>query len=72
MHKRQNVCGREKMKPIKIKIPKTKKPRLLKETKEERAERIKYASTMRTQVVPNRKYKTRAQQKQEDLRREDD
>lgn len=60
------------MKPIKIELPKTKKPRLIKETKEERAERIKYVSTMRTQVVPNKKYKTRAQQKQEDLKRKDD
>lgn len=54
------------MKPIKIKIPKDDKPSIIKETPEERKERIKYASTMRTQVVPNKKYKTRAQQKQED------
>lgn len=29
---------------------------IVKETPEQRAERIKYASTMRTQVVPNKKH----------------
>lgn len=56
------------MKTIRIKIPKDDKPSIMKETPEERKERIKYASTMRTQIVPNKKYKTRAQQKQEDRR----
>lgn len=55
-----------KMKKFKIKIPKENKPSIMKETPETRKERIKYAPTMRTQVVPNKKYKTRAQQKQTD------
>ena len=54
------------MKTIKIKIPKADKPSIMKETPEERKERLKYASTMTTKVVPNKKYKTRAQQKQKD------
>ena len=54
------------MKTIKIKIPKSDKPSIMKETQEERKERIKYASTMTTKVVPNKRYKSRAQQKQED------
>lgn len=56
------------MKTIKLKIPKDDKPSIMKETPEERKERIKYASTMRTQVVPNKKYKNRAQQKQIDYK----
>lgn len=56
------------MKTIKIKIPKDDKPSIMKETPEERKERIKYASTMRTQIVPNKKYKSRAQQKQIDYK----
>ena len=56
------------MKTIKIKIPKDDKPSIMKETPEERKERIKYASTMRTQVIPNKKYKNRAQQKQIDYK----
>ena len=56
------------MKTIKIKIPKDDKPSIMKETPEERKERIKYASTMRTQVIPNKKYKSRAQQKQIDYK----
>ena len=56
------------MKLIKIKIPKDDKPSIMKETPEERKERIKYASTMRTQIVPNKKYKSRAQQKQIDYK----
>ena len=54
------------MKTIKIKIPKADKPSIMKETPEERKERLKYASTITTKVVPNKRYKTRAQQKQED------
>lgn len=54
------------MKTIKIKIPKSDKPSIMKETPEERKKRLKYASTMTTKVVSNKKYKTRAQQKQED------
>lgn len=54
------------MKTIKIKIPKSDKPSIMKETSEERKERIKYASTMATKVVPNKKCKSRAQQKRED------
>ena len=56
------------MKTIKLKIPKDDKPSIMKETPEERKERIKYTSTMRTQVVPNKKYKNRAQQKQIDYK----
>lgn len=56
------------MKTIKIKIPKADKPSIMKETPGERKERLKYASTITTKVVPNKKYKTRAQQKQEDHR----
>ena len=54
------------MKTIKIKVPKSDKPSIMKETPEERKERIKYTSTMATKVVLNKKYKSRAQQKQED------
>ena len=54
------------MRTVKIKIPNSDKPSIMKETPEERKERLKYASTMTTKVVPNKKYKTRAQQKQED------
>ena len=54
------------MKTIKIKIPKSDKPSIMKETSEERKERIKYASTMATKEVPNKKCKSRAQQKRED------
>ena len=54
------------MKTIKIKIPKSDKPSIMKETPEERKERIRYSSAMTTKVVPNKKVKTRAQQKQED------
>ena len=57
-----------KMKKFKIKIPKENKPSIMKETPEARKERIKYAPTMRTQVVPNKKYRTRAQQKQTDYK----
>ena len=62
------IEGVRKMKLIKIKIPKDDKPSIMKETPEERKERIKYASTMRTQIVPNKKYKSRAQQKQIDYK----
>lgn len=54
------------MKTIKIKVPKSDKPSIMRETPEERKERLKYASAMTTKVVPNKKVKTRAQQKQED------
>lgn len=54
------------MKTIKIKIPKADKPSIMKETPEERKERIRYSSTTTTKVVPNKKVKTRAQQKQKD------
>ena len=54
------------MKKIRIKLPKPNEPSILKETKEERKERIKYASTMRTQIVPDKRRKSRAQQKAED------
>ena len=54
------------MKIIKIKVPKSDKTSIMKETPEERKERIKYAFTMNTKVVPNKKYKSRAQQKRED------
>lgn len=54
------------MNPIKIKIPKSNKPSIMKETPEERKERIKYVSALTTKVVPNKKYRSRAQQKRED------
>lgn len=53
------------MKTIKIKVPKSDKPSIMKESAEERKERLKYAATMTTKVVPNKKRKSRAQQKQE-------
>ena len=59
------------MKMVKIKIPKSDKPSIMKETPEERKERLKYASTMTTKIVPNKKYKTRVQQKQEDRKEVD-
>ena len=42
-----------------------KKPTILKETPKERKERLKYNKCMTTKVVPNKKYKSRAQQKVE-------
>ena len=56
------------MKPIKIKLPERKK---YKETQEERKERIKYASTTRTRIIGNKKYKTRAQRKAEERNEKD-
>ena len=48
---------------------KTDKPHILKESPEDRKERIRLGKSMRTRVVPNTKKKTRAQQKQEDALR---
>lgn len=41
-------------------------PTILKETDVDRKERLKYAQSMSTKVVPNKKYKSREQQKRED------
>lgn len=41
-------------------------PSILKETDADRKERLKYAQSMSTKVVPNKKCKSREQQKRED------
>ena len=45
-----------------------KRPSILKETSIERKERLRYSSSMFTKVVPNKKKRTRAQQKRSDRR----
>ncbi len=40
---------------------------MIRETREERAERIKYASTMQTKVMPNKKRYSRAEFKKFDI-----
>ena len=53
------------MKKIVIKLPK--KDRKVKETEEERKERIRmWRTTTTTRVIPDKRYKSRAQQRQED------
>ena len=54
------------MKKIIIKMNKEKKPTIIKETVEDRKERIKYASTMRTKVIQNKKHTNRSQRKVQD------
>lgn len=44
-------------------------PHLLVETAEDRKERLRYNKCMTTKVVPNKKRKSRAQQKQDDIKR---
>ena len=46
------------------------RPSILKETSVERKERLRYSSSMLTKVVPNKKRRTRAQQRHLD-RKED-
>ena len=55
-------------KRITIKLKEDKVPSIVKESQEDRKERLRYASTMRTQVVPNKKKNSRAKQKQVDRR----
>lgn len=43
-------------------------PHVLIENEQERKERLKYTKSMVTKVVPNKKFKTRAQQKELDRR----
>ena len=57
-----------KMKKIKIKIPKENKPSIMKETPEERKERLRYSSAMISKVVPNKKKNTRAKQRNLDTK----
>lgn len=42
-----------------------KRSSILKETPEDRKERLQYSKCMTTKVVPNKKYKSRAKQKAE-------
>ena len=58
-------------KRITIKLNEDKVPSILKESQEDRKERLRYASTMRTQLVPNKKRNSRAKQKQLDRREAD-
>lgn len=58
-------------KRITIKLKEDKVPSIIKENQEDRKERLRYASTMRTQVVPNKKKNSRAKQKQIDRREMD-
>ena len=39
-------------------------PIIIKETEEERKSRLEYSSSMITKIIPNKKHKTRAQEKQ--------
>lgn len=55
------------MRPIKLKI-KTDPTSLLKETNEERIQRINSSRRLSTQTVPNKKKLSRAQQKQLDIK----
>lgn len=48
---------------MKIKIPESNKFSILRETREERIERLKYSSCMRTKTVGDKRRKSRAQQK---------
>lgn len=45
---------------------KDRRPSILKESPEERKERLRYSGSMITKMVPNKKRKSRAQQKRED------
>ena len=54
------------MKKIVLKLKTDKIPSIIKESDEDRKERLRYAACMRTKVVPNKKVKSRAQRKNED------
>ena len=54
------------MKKIVLKLKLDKVPSVMKESDEDRQERLRYAACMRTKVVPNKKIKSRAQRKNED------
>ena len=54
------------MKKIVLKLKLDKVPSIMKESDEDRKERLRYAACMRTKVVPNKKIKSRAQRKNED------
>lgn len=54
------------MKKIVLKLKADKIPSIMKESDEDRKERLRYAACMRTKVVPNKKVKSRAQRKNED------
>lgn len=54
------------MKKIVLKLKTDKVPSIMKESDEDRKERLRYAACMRTKVVPNKKVKSRAQRKNED------
>ena len=54
------------MKKIVLKLKTDKIPSIMKESNEDRKERLRYAACMRTKVVPNKKVKSRAQRKNED------
>ena len=54
------------MKKIVLKLKTDKIPSIMKESDEDRKERLRYAACMRTKVVPNKKVKSRAQRKNED------
>lgn len=54
------------MKKIVLKLKTDKTPSIMKESDEDRKERLRYAACMRTKVVPNKKVKSRAQRKNED------
>ena len=54
------------MKKIVLKLKADKVPSIMKESDEDRKERLRYAAYMRTKVVPNKKVKSRAQRKNED------
>ena len=54
------------MKKIVLKLKLDKVPSIMKESDEDRKERLRYAACMRTKVVPNKKVKSRAQRKNED------
>ena len=59
------------MKRIVLKLKTDKVPSIMKESDEDRKERLRYAACMRTRVVPNKKKKSRAKQKQEDRKEVD-
>ena len=54
------------MKKVVLKLKTDKIPSIMKESDEDRKERLRYAACMRTRVVPNKKIKYRAQRKNED------
>lgn len=54
------------MEKIVLKLKLDKVPSIMKESDEDRKERLRYAACMRTKVVPNKKIKSRAQRKNED------